>query len=176
MAKGDLTVIDFSVARPFRAPASATRAEVGEPLESNNITLSSGVASANTVVLPVADFPIISTDIFVGICAKRYEVNAAGTVTAHETLAWVPLPNYSRIRGKAETSASVDTDSELLGILWDVTLFDYNSTGGADGGELYTIKEAASADTSALTIVDGNISAGTLDVTVDVRAFRFDVS
>jgi len=41
---------------------------------------------------------------------------------------------------------------------------------------VYTIDETAAADTSALTVKEGNPAKGTLDVTVDVRAFRIDIS
>ena len=176
MALHDLEVIGMSAGnREHRVAASATIAEVGEPIEST-ATLSSGVANSNTVVIAPADTPVIGTDNFLGICAKQFEVDSAGTVTAHKTQVTVPIPWVSVIRGKAETAASVDTDTELLGILFDVTLIDRNATGASDGGELFTIKEVVSSNTSGLTIINGNIDKGTLDVVVDVRAFRATIS
>lgn len=169
MAKHNLSVVGISGgARPFRVAASATRFYAGEPIMFSG-TYSSGVASANTVVVLTDGKPVIGTDNFVGIAAKDAEVNTAGTVTAQKTQVVVPIPHVTRIRGKAKTKANVDTDSELLGVLWDYVLFDLTST-------VYTIDETAAADTSGLTVVDGDISKGTLDVTCDVRLFRIDVS
>lgn len=88
----------------------------------------------------------------------------------------LPVPYVGRIRGKAETSANVDTLTELALIWGDVTLIDYNATGASDGGPLYTIKDVASADTSGLEIVGGNIALQTLDVVVAAQAYRHDVS
>lgn len=169
MAKFDISVIGISAgAREFRVAASATRARVGEPLEFNG-TYTSGVASANTVVQAADATPVIGTDNLVGICAKDFEVDSAGTVTAHKTLAVVPIPHATLLRGEAKTKANVDTDSELLGVLWDLVLFDLTSSN-------FTIDETAAADTSALKIENGNTTKGTLDVSVDARALRADIS
>jgi len=172
MALGDLSVIgpQFTVKR--RIAASTTRYEVGEPLYQDGTTLSSGAVSANTVELMDADGVVLGTDTFSGVAIKRCLPLDSGTVTAHETMTANPIPETGLIRGKAETSGNVDTDAELLLIEGDVTLIDYNSTGATDGGELYTIKDTASADTSAFTIRDGNIVKGTLDVSIDVRGYR----
>lgn len=173
--RGDLSVIGLSQTLPRRIAASATRYEVGEPLHST-ATSSSGAASANEYVLAAADTPVIGTHRFGGIAMKPCLPEVTGTVVAHKTLAACPMPGLGRIRGKGETATAVDTDAEILGLIGDYVLIDYSATGGADGGELYTIKNAASADTSGLEIVDGNASKGTLDVTVDGRAYRHDVS
>ena len=58
----------------------------------------------------------------------------------------------------------------------DVVLIDYSATGAVDGGELYTIKEVGSADTSAFQLVDGNPAKQTLDVVIDGRGYRHDVA
>lgn len=169
MARGDLQCIGVSAgAHPFRVAASATRFYAGEPMNFAG-TYSSGVASANTVVVLTDAKPVIGTDLFVGIAAKDALPRVTGTIVAHETKVIVPIPYATRIRGKAKTVANVDTDTELLGVLWDVVLFDLTST-------VYTIDETAAADTSGLTIVDGIPSKGTLDVTVDARAMRADIS
>ena len=57
-----------------------------------------------------------------------------------------------------------------------MVLIDYAATGSVSSGPLYTIKETASADTSAFQVFDGDVVKGTLDVTVDQRAYRFDVT
>ena len=171
MAKFDFSVIGISGGnRECRVAASATRARVGEPIDCVN-TYTSGVGATNTVTQAVDATPVIgtATTFHVGICAKDFEVNSAGTVTAHKTLVTVPIPSVTRYRGLAKTKANVDTDTELLGLLWDFVLFDLTSSE-------FTLDETAAADTSGLTIVGGNITKGTLDVIVDQRALRTDVS
>lgn len=169
MSKLDLSTVGFNAGnQPRRVAASATRAYAGEPVNFAG-TLSSGVASVNTVVVLTDGKPVIGTDWFQGIFAKDMEVNAAGTVTAHKTLVTVPIPNVTRIRGRAKTGTNVDTDSELLGVLFDQVLFDLTTA-------VYTIDETAAADTSGLTVVDGNTAKATIDVTVDPRAMRADIS
>lgn len=169
MSRGDLQVVGLSGGgRPFRVAASATRFYAGEPINFAG-TYSSGAASANTVVVLTDAKPVIGTDLFVGIANRDADVNSSGTVVAHKTQVAVPIPYVSRIRGRAKTATNVDTDSELLGILWDVVLFDLTTA-------VYTIDDVAAADTSGLTVVDGNIAKSTLDVTVDARAMRADIS
>lgn len=173
--RADLSVHGLQTSISVRVAASATRYEVGEPLHSL-ATQSSGVGSVNTYVLAAADTPVIGTHRLGGIAIKRCLPLSSGTVVAHKTQVARPVPYIGKIRGKGETFASVDTDAEILAIIQDYTLIDYAATGGADGGELYTIKQTASADTSGLEIIDGNAATGELDVTVDARAYRHDVS
>lgn len=173
--RADLSVIGFSQTLNRRIAASATRYESGEPLHGLG-ALTAGVTSVNTFVLAAADTPVIGTHDFGGIAFSNCLPFPSGTVVAHTAKSQNPLPSIGRIRGKGETFANVDTDAEILGIIGDVTLIDYNATGGTDGGELYTIKDTASANTSGLTIVDGNAAVGTLDVVVDARAYRDTVS
>lgn len=177
--KADLAVIGPAISLPRRIAASATRYEVGEPLHGLG-TLTAGVMSTNTFVLAAADTPVIGTHRFGGVAMSRCFplVNASGsaTVVAHTAQASCPVGNLSRIRGKGEIAANVDTDAELILIIGDVTLIDYNSTGGTDGGELYTIKDVASANTSGLEIVGGVVAQSLLEVTVDPRAYRNAIS
>lgn len=173
--RADLSVIGFAQTLPRRVAASATRYEVGEPLHCVG-TLSSGATTVNTYVLAAADTPVVGTHRFGGVAISHCQPFSTGTVVAHTAMGSCPVPNVGRIRGKGETAANVDTDAEILLIIGDVTLIDYSSTGASDGGELYTIKDTASADTSGLEIVEGNAAKGTLDVVVDARAYRSDVS
>lgn len=163
-----MEVIGFSHSDEFRVAASATRMRVGEPLEFNG-TYTSGVASANTVVQAADATPVIATDNFVGISGQDAAVDSAGTVTAQKIQVRVPIAHFTRIRGKAKTSTNIDTDTELLGVLWDLVLFDLTSSE-------FTIDETAAADTSALIVRNGNTAKGLLDVVVDARAMRADVS
>ncbi len=173
--RGDLQVIGLQGSVTRYAAASQTAFSAGEPLHST-ATSSSGAASGNVYVLAAADTPVIGTHKFGGISLRNSLNGSAGTTVAQYVKAACPAPQIGIIRGKAETAASIDTASELAAILQDVTLIDYNSTGATDGGELYTIKEVASADTSGLEVVNGNTGLGTLDVTVDARAYRHDVA
>lgn len=172
--KADLSVVGPRFSRPARVAAAATRFFAGEPMHSL-ATYTSGAASVNTVVVAAADTPVIGTHTFLGVSNKSALVSAANAVVAHKTSISVPVPQCTIIRGKGETAANIDTDAELLAILQDVVLIDYNATGSPTSGPLYTIKDTSSADTSGLTIVDGNIALGTLDVVVDARALRSDV-
>lgn len=172
--RGDLSVHGPQFTRERRVAASATRFEAGEPLYST-ATMSSGAASANTWVLAAADFCVLgSQTTFGGVCLNGALPYKTGTLVAQTVITAGPIPHAGIMRGKAEVAASVDTAAELLAIINDATLVDYNSTGGSDGGELYTIKETASADTSAFVIVAGNTSRGTLDVEVYATAYRIN--
>lgn len=174
--KNDLKLIGLTAGtRNYRVAASATIAEVGEPIHIIP-SHTAGVSDLNTVILAAADSPVIGTHAFVGVNAKRFAVNAAGTVTAQRGLVAVPIPDVTLLRGRATTVANIDTDAELLGVLWDVTIINYDATGASDGGQLYTIDAPGGANTGGLTIQDGNIVKGTLDCFVDARAMRFTIS
>lgn len=169
MARGDISVIGVSAgAHPYRVAAAATRGYAGEPINSLSVG-SSGAGSVNTVVVMTDTKPIIGTDSFVGVSAENMKVNAAGTVLAHTLSVVVPIPSCTRMRGRAKTAASVDTDAELLLILWDYVTFDLTTA-------VYTIDETAAADSSGLTIVDGNPSKSTLDVVVSALCMRTDTA
>ena len=173
--RADLSVIGPAFRIPVRVAASATRFEVGEPAHSL-AALTSGVADVNTYVLAAADTPVIGTHKFGGIFVSPCEPQPSGTVIAQYAVTSRPIANAGRIRGKAEVAGSVDTLSELVGLLQDVSLIDYSATGASDGGELYTIKVAAAADTHGLEIVGGDFVKGLLECIVDPRAYRHDVA
>lgn len=173
--RADLEVIGFSQTIERNISASATRFYAGEPLHST-ATSSSGAASANDYVVAAADTPVIGTHRFGGIAIANALVNTAAAVVAQKLQASCPIPWLGKIRGKGEVAASIDTAAELLGLIGDYVLIDYAATGSPSSGPLYTIKVAASADTSGLEIVSGNIFKGTLDATVDGRAYRHDVT
>jgi hypothetical protein len=173
--KADLKVIGPCAIFPRYVVAGGTAIQVGEPVHSV-ATYSSGVASANTIVLAAADTPVIGTHNFGGVANENSKNVAAGTVAEQFLNVATPVPNIGRIRGKAETAANVDTLTELALIIMDKTLIDYAATGGVDGGELYTIKDTAAADVNGLVIVGGNTALQTLDVVVESRAMVLDVS
>lgn len=154
--------------RPRRIAASATRFYAGEPINSL-ATLSSGAASVNTAVVLTTTKPLIGTDDFQGLAAKDALVDSAATVIAHTTFVAVPIPYVTRIRGRAKTAANVATDAQLLGILGDAVTIDLTAA-------VYTINDTATTNAAALTIVDGNIVKGTLDVTIDARGMRVTTS
>lgn len=178
--KADLKVVGPKAIFPRYLVAGGTKIRVGEPIH-NVGTLSSGLLSANTMVLAAADTPVIaaittSTHRFGGIANEDALLVAAGTVTEQFLNSACPVPHIGRIRGKAETAANVDTLTELALLIGDAVLIDYAATGASDGGPLYTIKDAGSADTSGLEIVGGNTALSTLDVTVHALAYRVDIS
>lgn len=155
--------------------AGGTAIEAGEPLH-NLGTMSSGASSVNTYVLAAADTPVIGTHRFGGIALRGSDNGGAGTTIEQFITCSCPVPYVGRVRGRAETTTAVDTMTELALLLGDTVLIDYNASGASDGGQLYTIKNAASADTSGLEIVAGIPALGILDVVVDARAYRHDVS
>ena len=178
---GDLAVIGPALSLPRRIPASATRFYAGEPLYTD-ATLAAGVSTAgsavgaNTWEVAEVDILTIGTHKFGGIAIER--AKGVGTLVAHTVIASNPIANLSRIRGKGETAADWDTASELLGFIQDVTHIDYASTGGPNSKPKYTIKTAAGtpADTAGFEIIDGNVALGTVDISVDFRAYRHDVA
>ena len=173
--KADLKAIGPIALFPRYLVSGGTAIQVGEPLHTT-ATLASGVASANTAVLAAADTPVIGTHKFMGIANEDSLNVAAGTVREQFLNTANPVPSVGRIRGRAQTTASVDTLTELALLIQDAVLIDYNATGASDSGELYTIIEVATADTSGLEIVGGNTGTQTLDVTLAATAYRYDVS
>lgn len=172
---GDLKVVGPKAIFPHYVVAGGTKIRVGEPTH-NLGTLSSGASSVNTCVLAAADTPVIGTHRFTGI-ANENALLAANSTTLEQLLNMaLPVPYVGRIRGRAETVASVDTLTEAALLIGDVVLIDYAATGASDGGPLYTIKNSASADTSGLEIVSIDIATQLIDVVVDARAYRSDVS
>jgi hypothetical protein len=172
--RADLSVHGITFTRKRRIAASATRFEAGEPIHSTATMDGSGVASANVWTLAAADTVVLGTHTLGGVALKGALPYKTGTLVAQTAVCACPVPHAGLIRGKGETLASVDTDSEILGIINDTTLIDYNSTGGTDGGELYTIKVAASADTSGFVVIDGNAAKGTLDIECYATVYRID--
>lgn len=169
--RNDLSVHGLQGSLKVRQAASATRVEAGEPMHSL-AALTTGTSDVNNYVLAAADTPVIGTHKLGGVANKGSQPFSTGTVVASEISLARPVPYCGVLRGKAETAASIDTESEILGIIQDVTLIDYSATGASDGGELYTIKEADSgADTSGLEVIDGNAAKGTLDCIVVAAAY-----
>jgi len=161
----DLRVVGPSFNKEFRVAAAATAINPGEPVNAGG-SLTSGANASNTAVVLTDGKPVIGTDNFAGIAAKAgtHTASAAGVVSVTRV-----YPNISEIWGAAKSAAAIDTDAELLAILLDAVLFDLTSS-------LYTIDSAAAANTSGLTIIDGNTSRGELGVIVDPRAMRISVS
>ncbi|KKL86623.1 hypothetical protein LCGC14_1942880 [marine sediment metagenome] len=163
-------------AMPRRLASGGTAVEAGEPIHQVTPSRTSGVTDTNVWVLVAVDSPIVGTHAFGGVSAKNSLNASAGTTNAQEIVAACPVPGIGRVRGKAKTVGNIDTLSEIINITGDYTLFDWNSTGASDGGELYTIIETATADTSGLEIIEGNPATQTLDVTVAATIYRFEVS
>lgn len=165
MSKFDLRVVGPSFVKEYRVASGATAINQGEPVNSL-ATLTSGAASANTAVVLTDGKPVIGTDNFLGIAAGpgTHTASVAGVVPVARV-----YPSVTEIWGNAKSAAAIDTDAELLAILFDAVLFDLTSS-------LYTIDQAAASNAAGLTIVDGNIQRGELGVTVDARALRVTIS
>lgn len=170
MAKADLSTVGIDGGnQPRRVAASATRFFAGEPM--NNLsTYSNGAATVNTAVVLTDTKPRVGTDNFIGIAAVDAQINSSAAVIAHKTYVTVPLPQITRIRGRAKSVTNlVDTDANLILILNDYVDFDLTTAA-------YTIDGTAASNASGLMIVDGNIAKGTLDVVTDGRAMRISIS
>jgi hypothetical protein len=172
---GDLKVIGVQAAIKRYVVSGGTDIKAGEPMH-NLGTMSSGVSSVNTFVLAAADTPVVGTHRFGGVALENSENAGAGTTLEQFLTCACPAPYLGMIEGRAETVANVDTLTELALLIGDTVLIDYNATGATDGGQLYTIKDAAAADTAGLEIAGGNPALSTLRVTIDARAYRSDVA
>lgn len=168
MAKNDFKVIGQASRLPFRVAASATRGYVGEPMVVIP-TYTSGVSNVNTIVVGTDGMPTIATDQFVGILAKDMDVNLSSTVIAQRVNVDVPHPNITRIRGAVKTSSTADTESEAIGLLFDIYHWYLTSS-------VYTW-EPASADTKGFVARWYDVATASLDCVADHRIMhRVDVS
>lgn len=173
---GDLSVHGLQGTLKRYLTTSGTKVMAGEPTHST-ATLSSGVPNSTVYVLVAADTPVVGTYKFGGVAVKTSLVVSAGTTKAQYLPCACPVPWIGFIRGNATTAASVDTTAEIVALLQYPALIAYNATGGADGGEGYTISCATTgADTSGCEIIGGNAALYTLDIVVDGRAYRNDIS
>ncbi len=154
MAKGDLEIIgkDFAE-RKYRTKAANTAINGGDAIMIVNTNYAGVLTDAK---------PVVATDNFLGIAQGPGSETSAldGRVTVG-----IPTPNIGIIRGKAKSAAAVDTDAELIALLFTFVLFDL--TAG-----VYTIDTAVAANSNGLRIEDGDIVRGTVDVTVDGRNLR----
>ena len=167
MAKFDVKVIGQASRQHFRVAASATRGYCGEPMIVAP-TYSSGVSSVNTIVVLTDDLPVIGTDQFVGVLAKDMEVTSPtdATIVAHRTVVDVPYANTTRMEAKVTTASTADTESEAIGLLFDIYVFDliastYTWKPGTDAGgftarwyDVVGSKLQCVADARVLTRVD----------------------
>lgn len=164
----DVVSIGLTTRLPFRVAASATRGYVGEPMKVAP-SYTSGVSDVNTIVVVGDGEPTIGTDQFVGILAKDMEVNSAGTVTAHRTVVDVPFPNHTRLRASVKTASTADTESEAIGLLFDIYTFDKTSG-------VYTWDPAA-ADTKGFVARWYRVASAQLDCIAETRVMdRTDIS
>ena len=160
MAKFDMKVIGHAPNLPFRVAASATRAYCGEPMIVAP-TYTSGVSDVNTIVVGTDTLPALGTDQFVGILARDMLVDSAGTVTAHRSLVTAPRANETRIRAKVLTASTADTETEAIGLLFDIYMWDLT-------GSTYTWQPGG-ADTKGFTARWYNYVTSRLDCVADAR-------
>lgn len=148
-----------------RTDAASTDINAGEPVNYGG-ALTSGASASNYAFALTDGKPLIGTDQFAGIASEDSDHTASVDGVIYVTR---PIPQHTLLRGKASTTGNIDTDAELLAILYDAVTF-----GLASG--VYTIDENDAANAAGLMIVDGSVAKGTLDVVVDARAMRKDVS
>lgn len=175
MAKADLRVIGPAAIYGHYVVSGGTAIQAGEPIHSLG-TPTSGENNVNTYVLMATSGPIIGSHAFGGVAVKASENAAAGTTNTQYLPTAVVVPNVGRIRGKATTSTEADTATELAGLIGDATVINYDGTGAADGGELYTILSNPTTNTHGCRIVGGNTALAELEVVVDDRVYRRAVS
>jgi len=149
----DLTVVrGEGTVETFRVEAGAVGSITpGKPVKV-------GGTGDNYVVLLATGDPEIGTDRMVGIArSTSTDTAAADGVVEVEMI----VPNKTVIRGKATTPANIDTDAKLLALLNDTVTFTLTST-------TFSINEDEGTDPNVhgLTIIDGNVANGTLDVQV----------
>jgi hypothetical protein len=168
MAKADMETVGLCFNMPVRVAASATRGYVGEPtLVIPSYT--SGVSDVNTIVVCTDDKPVIGTDQYMGLLHEDMDVNSAGTVVAHRNTVEKPIAGGTRTRGKVTTSSTADTESEAIGLLFDIYVFDLISS-------TYTWKPAA-ADTGGFIAAWYDAVKAKLDCIADARVLtRVDIS
>lgn len=168
MAKGNVKVVGQASRQPFRVAASATRGYAGEPMVVAP-TYTAGVSSVNTVVVLTDDLPVIGTDQFVGILAKDMDPLLTGTIVAQKTLVDVPYANVTRMEASVTTAATADTETEAIGLLFDIYVFDLIAS-------VYTWKPAA-ADTGGFTARWYNVARTALQCVADARVLtRVDIT
>ena len=161
-----MRVVGPSFNKERKTAAGATDINAGEPVITFG-ALTAGASASNNAIALVDAKPVIGTDSFDGIAAEdsKHTASVAGTVAVTRL-----FPSITEIWGAAKSAAAIDTAAELLAILGDAVLFDLSGLG------IYTIDQAAAANTSGLIIEDGNTAKGELGVTVDARAMRNDVA
>lgn len=152
MARGNIQIVDVAGrntinTKTFRTEAGATALAVGEPAKLK--------AAGSEYVIPLADAePVIGTTTkVVGIVASpsTHTASADGSVEVY-----MPIPGMV-YRAAAKSAAAVDTDAELAALLNTNVLLDLTSG-------VYTVDTATvAAAANGVTIVGGNISAGTVD-------------
>ena len=104
--------------------------------------------------------PEIGTDIVVGIAASTSTEESAtdGTVNVY-----MPLPGVV-YRCAANTAGNISTAAEILALTFDCVTFDLSGT-------TFTVdeNEGSDEDVHGLRIVAGDITAGTIDFTINPR-------
>ncbi len=171
MAKFDVRCIGQCMRQPFRVAASAVRGYCGEPMIVAP-TLTTGVSDVNTIVVLSDDKPVIGTDEFVGILAKDMVVSGV-TPTAQRVVVDVPFPMITRMEAQVTTASTADTESEAIGLLFDIYVFDRiaDATGGT-----YTWKPAG-VDTGGFQARWYNTANSKLQCVADPRAItRVDIT
>lgn len=143
-----------------RTTSSSTVIYPGNPVKVNQ--------SASNYVVNLATAEPTSAAPMLGIA----ESTSTETTTADgKVKVSVVVPGQTVLRCKATTVGNIDTAAELLGVMNDSVTFDLTST-------TFTIDEDEGTDPNVhgLMIIDGDISAGTLDFVVKGYAQEYTSS
>lgn len=128
------------------APGDAVRGGVG--------------TGTNYVDLMLDGDPEQGTDMFAGVTRSA----ATNTAAADGVVDVELIGPGTIIEGKANTASNMDTDTKLLGLLFDFVCFD-RSAATAAGVLTIDENEGTDQDVHGLTILNGDIVRGTLLVT-----------
>ena len=156
MAKNDIKIVkQGGDVVKLRTDAASTDILFGEP------TMIGGGGNNYAIALTDAK-PVIATDELLGIAVSpsTHTASADGTIRIS-----IVETNRTLLRGKAKSTANINTDAKLLAVLNDNVLFDLTGTA-------YTIDESVDGNTAGLMIRDGDIVLGTLDVVVKEHALN----
>ena len=162
MARNDFKVIDGS-AGVLRVREQILGAGQGAIINAGEPVKVGGTGENYGIVLADGD-PQFATDIFLGIASRD---GSASTTANGFVEVQALIPGVGRFRGSASTVTNVDTDAELLVVLFDQIGVDYSA-------QSFTLDEnegQSNKTTLGLQIIDGDPATSTLVVRPMVEIF-----
>lgn len=136
---------------------SSTSLNAGEPIKR-------GGTGSNFAVKVADGDPEIGTDTLLGVS----EGSSTDTSSAKGVVDYFQVQPGAVLRGAANNSANIDSDSKLEGVELDQVTFDVNS-----GTVTIDEDEGSDPNVHGLCILTGDIVKGTLDVAVHANVTLF---